>query len=90
MELMLLLTIEPISLSMKFPPSRISKVIKKIEDDLTEGIVIVATFPTQIWFTRLIRILVSGPFLILESKKALFFPYRRNDPPQFPGVKLLA
>ena len=82
MELMLLLTIEPISLSMKFPPSRISKVIKKIEDDLTEGIVIVAMLPTQMWFTRLIRILVS--------KKALFFPYRRNDPPQFPGVKLLA
>ena len=90
MELMLLLTIGPISLSMKFPPSRISKVIKKIEDDLTEGIVIVATLPTQIWFTRLIRILVSGPFLILESKKALFFPCRRNDPPEMPGVKLLA
>lgn len=88
MELMFLLTIEPISLSMRFPPSRISKVIKKIEDDLTEGIV--AMLPPQIWFTRLKRILVSGPFLILESKKALFFPYRRNDPPEMPGVKLLA
>ena len=74
---------------MRFPPSRISKVIKKIEDDLTEGI-IVAMLPPQIWFTRLKRILVSGPFLILESKKALFFPYRRNDPPEMPGVKLLA
>ena len=70
--------------------SVISTVLRKIENEQAEGIIIVPLFTTQPWFTRLLRILVSDPLTLPTSKKALYFPYRRKNIPEMLDIKLLA
>ena len=74
-----------------FPPfSIIHTVLRKIENEQAEGIIIVPLFTTQPWFTRLLKILVSDPLTLPTSKKALYFPYRRKTILEMLDVKLLA
>ena len=74
-----------------FPPfSIIHTVLRKIENEQGERIKILPLFTTQLWFIRLLRILVSGPLTLPTSKKALYFPYRRKIIPKIPDIKLLA
>ena len=70
--------------------SIIHTVLRKIENEQAEGIIIVPLFTTHPWFTRLLETLVSDPFTQPTSKKALYFPYRRKTIPEMPDVKLLA
>ena len=70
--------------------SIIDTVLRKIENEQAEGIIIVPLFTTQPWFIRLLRILVRDPFTLPTSKKALYFPYRRKTKPEMPDIKLLA
>ena len=70
--------------------SIIHTVLRKIENEQTEGIIIVPLFTTQPWFTRLLRISVSDPLTLPTSKKAFYFPYRKKTIPEMPDVKLLA
>ena len=74
-----------------FPPfSIIHTVLRKIENEQAEGIIIVPLFTTQPWFTRLLGILVSDPLTLPTSEKALYFPYRKKNIPGMPDIKLLA
>ena len=74
-----------------FPPfSIIQTVLRKIENEQAEGVIIAPLFTTQPWFTRLLRILVSDPLALPTTKNALYFPYRRKTIPEIPDVKLLA
>ena len=74
-----------------FPPFSITHtVLRKIENEQAEGIIIVPLFTTQPWFTRILRILVSDPLTLPTSKKALYFPYRRKTIPEISDIKLLA
>ena len=74
-----------------FPPFSITHtVLRKIENEQAEGIIIVPLFTTQPWFTRILRILVSDPLTLPTSKKALYFPYRKKTIPEMPDMKLLA
>ena len=66
-----------VNFSMHCPLSQWFTVLKKIENEQAEGMIIVPLFTTQLWFTRLMRRLVSDP-LTLTSKKALHFPCRRK------------
>ena len=69
--------------------SIIDTVLRKIKNEQAEGIIIVPLFTTQPWLIRLLRILVSDPFTLPTSKKALYFPYRRKTIPEMPDVKTL-
>ena len=62
-------------------------VLRKIENEQAEGIIIAPFITTQPWFTRLLRILVSDPVTLPTSKKALYFPYRRKTISEMPDVK---
>ena len=74
-----------------FPPfAVISKVISKIENEQAEGILVVPIFTTQIWFPRVMRLLIDYPLLLPDSNKSLFFPYRMKKHPVLPTTKLMA
>ena len=74
-----------------FPPfGIISKVISKIENEKAEGILVVPIFTTQIWFPRVMRLLIDYPLLLPDSNKFLFFPYRMEKAPVLPTMKLMA
>ena len=68
----------------------ISKVISKIENEKAEGILVVPIFTTQIWFPRVMRLLIDYPLLLPDSNKSLFFPYRMEKAPVLPTMKLMA
>ena len=74
-----------------FPPfAIISKVISKIENEKAEGIRVVPVFTTEVWFPRVMRLLIDYPLLLPDSNKSLFFPYRMKKPPVLPSTKLMA
>ena len=74
-----------------FPPfSLISRVLQKIENENSEGILIVPAFTTQPWFPRLLRLLIKPPVKLPNSRDSLYFPFRRKEQPQLPNMKLMA
>ena len=72
------------------PFAIISKVISKIENEKAEGIMVVPIFTTQVWFPRVMRLLIDYPLLLPDSNKSLFFPYRMKKLPVLPSTKLMA
>ena len=60
------------------------KVISKIENEKAEGSMVVPIFTTQIWFPRVMRLLIDYLLLLPDSDKSLFFPYRMKKPPVLP------
>ena len=67
-----------------FPPfSIIHTVLREMENEQAEGIIIFPLFKIQPWFTRLLRILVSDPLTLPTSKKKHYIsltggkPYRK-------------
>ena len=67
----------------------IQTVLRKIENEQAERIMILLLFTTQPWFTRLLGILVSDSLTLITSKKELYFPYNRKTLLKVPDVKLL-
>ena len=58
-----------------FPPfSLINRVLQKIEQDQTYGFIIVPLWKTQVWFPRLLRLLVDIPLILPKSKTMLTLP----------------
>ena len=55
------------------PFSIIHTVLRKIENEQVEGIIIVPLFTTQPSFIRLLKILVSDPLTLPASKKSIIF-----------------
>ena len=50
-----------------WPFAIISKVLSKIEEQMTTGVLIVPLFTTQSWFTRILRLLIQEPLLLPKS-----------------------
>ena len=74
-----------------FPPlSCIPQVINKIELESATGILVVLLFTTQLWFTRLLRILTSESLLLTKFHTCLYFPCRLRNPPNIPNFRLIA
>ena len=68
----------------EFPQfSIIQLVLRKNEWQNAEGVIVVPFVTTQIWFTRLTRILVGDPFLLHSSNKALYFFIGEKSPHRF-------
>lgn len=58
-----------------FPPfSLINRVLQKIEQDQCQGFIIVPLWNTQVWFPRLLRLLVDTPLILPKSKTMLTLP----------------
>ena len=66
-----------------FPPlSIIHTVLREIENEQAEGIIIFPLFKIQPWFTRLLRILVSDPLTLPTSKKKHYISLTGGKPYQ--------
>ena len=74
-----------------FPPfSLIPRVLQKIENEKTEGILIVPIFVNQSWFTSLLTLLIKEPLWLPSSDISLSFPYRSKSIPYLPKTRLMA
>ena len=59
-----------------FPPfSLITQVLQKIQRQRVTGLLIVPDWPTQIWYPKLMRMLINYPLLIPPAEKLLQLPY---------------
>lgn len=58
-----------------FPPfSLINRVLQKIEQDQCHGIIIVPLWKTQVWFPRLLIMLVDTPIILPSTETMLTLP----------------
>lgn len=58
-----------------FPPfSLIGRCVQKIETDLAEGLMIVPMWPTQPWYSKLLRMLIDVPRVVPWQRDALQMP----------------
>ena len=59
-----------------FPPfSMMSKVLRKLEEDRAEAIVIAPIWMTQCWFAKLLQMLIEPPRMVPRGKKQLILPF---------------
>ena len=59
-----------------FPPfSLITQVLQKTQSQQVTGLLIVPDWPTQIWYPKLMRMLINYPLLIPPREKLLHLPY---------------
>ena len=62
-----------------FPPiSVIPRVLSKVKQDSTEGIIVVPFWPTQVWYPVMLKMLVSTPILLNSRKSLLVLPKTPN------------
>ena len=58
-----------------FPPfSVIPKVLQKLEQDKATGAVVIPRWPTQVWYSMAMRMLISCPVLLQHSARLLMLP----------------
>lgn len=63
-----------------FPPFSVtSKVLQKLQEDKATGVVVLPNWPTQVWFSKAMRMLIQQPVLLQKSKHLLQLP---NKPSQ--------
>ena len=67
----------------------IPRVLLKIENEKTGGILIVPIFVNQSWFSRLLTLLIKEPLWLLISDISLTFPYRRKFISYLPKTRLM-
>ncbi len=56
--------------------SLITQVLQKIQNQCATGLLIVPDWPTQIWYPKLMRMLVNYPVLIPSGEKLLHLSYK--------------
>ena len=58
-----------------FPPfSLIPRVLQKLEQDKATGIVVIPRWPTQVWYSMAMRMLISCPVLLQHNARLLLLP----------------
>ena len=63
-----------------FPPfSLINRVLQKVEQDQSQGIIIVPMWNTQVWFPRLLHLLIDFPITLLKGPRTLLLPFNRDQ-----------
>ena len=63
-----------------FPPfSLIPRVLQKIFSDQLQAVIVVPYWPTQIWFTRLQKMLVQDPILVQPRADNLILPNKPKE-----------
>ena len=62
-----------------FPPfSLINRVLQKVEQDQRQGIIIVPMWNTQVWFPRLLHLLIDFPVTLPKVPRTLLLPFNRE------------
>ena len=62
-----------------FPPfSLIKRVLQKVEQDQSQGIIIVPMWNTQVWFPRLLHLLIDFPVTFPKGPRTLLLPLNRE------------
>ena len=62
-----------------FPPfSLINGVLQKVEQDQSQGILIVPMWTTQVWFPRLLRLLTDHPLVLPKGPRTLTLPFNQE------------
>ena len=62
-----------------FPPFGVPRVLQKLELDKATGIVVIPNWPTQVWSSMAMRMLISHPVLLKHSPNLLLLP---SHPPE--------
>ena len=57
-----------------FLPFSIMHILQKIWEDQTTGILVIPSWPTQVWWTRAMDMLVQQPVSLPRDKRTLFLP----------------
>jgi len=74
-----------------FPPFSLILRLKKIEMEKGEGIIIISVWPTQLWYPKLMSLLVDKPRLLPVTTGTLYLPGRPSQPYPMEGkLKLIA
>ena len=87
------LNVNSFSFDWKYNPHYISThlfCLQKIKLDGADALVIAPLWPTQIWFTPLMDMLIDQPRILSNSKTLLTLPGQSQTHPMFPKLKLLA
>ena len=74
-----------------FPPfNMIGRVLRKVENDKAEGILVVPFWPTQHWFSKFSRMCTNTPAVLFsrDAQPTLSHPWRGED--HLPRTRLLA
>ena len=62
-----------------FPPfSLINRVLQKVEQDQSQGIIILPMWTTKVWFPRLLHLLIDFPVTIPKGPTTLLLPFNRE------------
>lgn len=56
------------------PFSAIPKVLQELEQDKATGILVIPRWPTQVWYSMAMRMLISCPVLLQHSARQLMLP----------------
>ncbi|XP_062604904.1 uncharacterized protein LOC134266699 [Saccostrea cucullata] len=64
--------------------------IKKIQEDRARGIIIAPLWPTQTWFTGLMKSIVKNPILLPRKKDLLLNPHKKEAHPLWEKMTLIA
>ena len=79
------------SLTYLFPPfSILNRCLRKMREDKAEGIMIAPLWPTQVWFTDLMSMVIDAPVIIKPSKSLLKLPHTQTVHPLWNQMTLIA
>ena len=74
-----------------FPPfSIILRVLNKIEMDEADCVVIVPCWKTQVWFPKLVALMIDVPILLIGSKQVLQHPHHSHPHPILNKSRMIA
>lgn len=75
-----------------FPPfSLLGRVLQKVQQDQAEGIIIVPYWQTQVWYPKLLQLMIKEPVQIPQTAKNLYLPFNPDKVhPLANKLKLLA
>lgn len=74
-----------------FPPfSLLNRCLQKLENDQTSALLIAPVWPTQVWWPRLLSLLVANPLLLPQDKDLLILPQSETLHPLRNQMRLMA
>ena len=63
-----------------FPPfSVVSAVLQKLQEEKASSVVVLPNWPTQVWFSKAMRMLIQHPVILQKSKSLLKLPSKPSE-----------
>ena len=74
-----------------FPPfSLLNRCLQKLEKDQTLALLVAPIWPTQVWWPRLLRLLVATPLMLPQNKDLLMLPHSGAQHPLRNQMRMMA